>query len=328
MIRYFDAEPYIENNYPFVIIIGGRGIGKTYSTLRTVTEKNIMHMYLRNSDKIMQICSSEMGNPYKAINEDFGTDYQFHMTKDGTAMIQDAKNDNKIVGYGCALSTFSNLRGVSMPEIKVVVYDEFLEIVHGKSKQADWFFNLYETVNRNRELQGKPPLKVIMLANSLSIENAILSEFGIISTIEGMVRSGQRKVSIPEKGIMILLPYLDDLANAKRDTALYRATQDSSYYAMAIENRFTENDFSDIQKKANIYEYIPVCCYCGVYIYNHKSDGTLYACNIYADCPSFDENKRLAFRRRYGAYLKSAIIDGRMKFQNYAAKYLLTDALI
>ena len=41
------------------------------------------------------------------------------------------------------------------------------------------FFNLYETVNRNRELEGKEPVKVYMLSNSTSLDNEILAELSI-----------------------------------------------------------------------------------------------------------------------------------------------------
>lgn len=327
-MKYFDAEQYIKNDYPFIIIIGGRGIGKTYSTLRYITANNLFHIYLRNSDKVLQICSSEMGNPYKAINTDFGTGYQFHMTKDGTAMILDHANDDRLIGYGAALSTFSNLRGVSMPEVEIVIFDEFLEITHGKNKQSSWFFNFYETVARNRELQGKKPLKVIMLANSMNIDNSILADFGVINIIEEMVRNGQQKCSIPEKGIMILLPEMSEFSIAKADTALYRATADSAYYSMAVNNRFTENDFSNIRKTVNLYEYSPLCSYNGIYIYSHKAHNKLYVCRKYANCPTFSEHGKLGFKRQFGAYIRSAMIDGAVEYSDYNAKYVLTSLLL
>lgn len=326
-MRFFDARPYIFNEYPFVIIIGGRGIGKTYSCLRTVTKEKIQHLYLRNSDRQIEICSTAMGNPYKAINSDFNTHYSFKTTKEKVSMIIDEDNNNSIIGYGCALSTFGNLRGVSLEEVEVVIHDEFLDIKHGKNQQADWFFNMYETVNRNRELLGKKPLKVVMLANSMSLENSILSQFGVINIIESMLANGQRKTSIPEKGIMILLPYLDDLANAKSNTALYRATADSAYFQMAINNEFVENDFSNIKKKVALYEYIPICSYCGIYIYVHKNNGRMYACRTYANCPSFNEHSKLSFKRNFGVHLKTCIIDGKMEFSDYSAKFTLTSAL-
>ena len=66
-----------------------------------------------------------------------------------------------------ALSTFGNLRGVDFSDVDMIFFDEFVPQKNARpiKAEAEAFFNLYETVNRNRELDGRPPVRVLMLSN-------------------------------------------------------------------------------------------------------------------------------------------------------------------
>ena len=61
---------------PFQVYIGGRGIGKSYSALRELAlnvPSDEKWIYMRRTGKEIEACSTEFGNPFKTINNDFGT---------------------------------------------------------------------------------------------------------------------------------------------------------------------------------------------------------------------------------------------------------------
>ena len=91
-------------------------------------------------------------------------------------------------GYTSALSTFSNLRGFDGSNIKILLYDEFIPERHERliKNEADAFFNVYETINRNRELQGGPPLIALCLSNSNSLASPIFTALNLVKTLERM----------------------------------------------------------------------------------------------------------------------------------------------
>ena len=61
-----------ENLRPISIVIGGRGIGKTYSTISFLMESGEKFIYLRNTDVQLKESASDFGNPFKRWNLDHG----------------------------------------------------------------------------------------------------------------------------------------------------------------------------------------------------------------------------------------------------------------
>lgn len=324
---YYDCRRDIAEGFPLIMVIGGRGIGKTYSGLDYIREEKQKFIYLRNSQKELDISCSELGNPYKAINLDKGSNYQFE-SSEGFALCYDKSAEVKTpVGYGAALSTFSNLRGVDMSDCDITLFDEFLQLNRSMKKQADYFFNFYETVNRNRELRGKPPMKVLMFSNSVTLNNPILSAMGLIPIITNMIKTGQQRQRIREKGLMVVMPKQNALVEAKSQTFLYRLTEGSEYYDHALGNEFVNDSFTHI-KKRDIAEYTPLCGYDTMYIYRHKSNGMYYVSRSRASCDVFDKDSMLMFMRQFGLEIRLAIMDGKIEYCDYSAKMYLTTMLI
>lgn len=326
---FYDVRPLLERyeKATFFIIISSRGPGKTYSTLKYVTEENKFLAYFRRREDELDRCASERFNPFKDINKDLGTDIHFKRTKSDAFIYRD-KIDN-MVGVGAALSTFENARGISLPECDVIFYDEFIR----KPSQlrikgeADIFFNMYESINRNREFFGKPAVKCIMASNAVNIDSEILSEWGLVYDIERMKATGQELKYYPERGIVVNLPICAEFRAEKEKTALYRATQGTKYYEHALDNEFTYNDFYGIKRIKAISEYSCLCAIEDVYIYRHKSRREFYACNIRSDTVHFEKRSQIQFMRRYGIMLREEYFSGNLYFSDYHTKNRLTEFL-
>lgn len=236
-IKYFDVRehPYA----PFTYFIGPRGAGKTYSALwdnvDRYRESGAPFIYLRNTDVQLKECMKETKNPFKRLNADKGWDIR--LESDGSsALIWDytpgiyEDDDGRLMGYAYALSTFRNQRGVDLSDVEHVVFDEFIEKRRLAFDQADLFFDFYETVARNREMQGKEPLHVRLLSNSQKLGNPILAEHGLIPIIERLLNQKKRRSWLSDNGDIYVELVIPDssFATEKANSVLYRNLSDSS----------------------------------------------------------------------------------------------------
>ena len=321
MINWYKI-PSEDKLRPFTFIVGGRGIGKTYSAIDAgITEHENAFLYLRNTKEQIEESCGLFGNPFKKWATDHNRDIQLLKDKNH-ALIAEYINDGqkivkKVIGAGAALSVFSNLRGVDMSNVNYIVFDEFIENRTLTFNQYDAFLHMYETVNRNRELTGLPPVKCVLLSNAQRLGNPILRGFNLIPVIESMQKTGQR--SYANGSIRIELPF-SEVSDAKRNTALYQATQGSEFNSEALDNNFINDSFTGI-KKVNIQEYTPVVCIDDIYIYRHKSEPIYYACSIPAQIKKYrSRDNFIIFYRLYGLRLKMAYGADQFYFSDYSTK--------
>ena len=314
---------------PFTFIVGGRGIGKTYDTIDRCVEKFPGHfMYLRNTREQFQESCGSFGNPFKRWAMDHDRDIVMRMEKSHAVVYETiadgVDSEVKIIGAGANLSTFENLRGVDLSDCSLICYDEFIENRTLTFDQFRAFTNMYETVNRNRELLGEDPLKVVLLSNAQRLGNPILRGFNLIPIIENMQKTGQR--SYANGSIRIELPF-SEVSEEKRETALYQATKGTSYNSEALDNNFVNDSFSGV-KKVNLFEYTPIVAIDDIYIYKHKSEVLYYACSVPANVRKYrSKDNFLVFYRIYGFQFKMAYGSDKMFFSDYSTKVDLLNIL-
>lgn len=308
------------------IIIGGRGIGKTYSTLDFLINAGEPFIYMRNTDIQLQESVTAFGNPFKRWNTDHDRHIYFNKEKSHAIIRDGDQEDDPVIGYGVALSTFENLRGVDLSDVKYVCFDEFCEKRKLSFRQFECFVNFYETVNRNRELMGENPLICILLSNSQKLDNPILSGYGLIPIIENMIRSGQKEYRKP--GLYLALPE-SSVSDAKKNTANYELINGTKIAAEALDNKFAFDSFYGIRKRP-LNEYLPFVCIDDVYIYRHKSNGMLYACSTQSlNVQTFSSRDNLtAFLRAYGRKLMDAASAGRLEYSDFVIKSSILDLIM
>ena len=56
----------------FNFLIGGRGIGKTYGMLKEVIARGDKFIYMRRTQKQVDMCAMDSFNPFKTLNNDLG----------------------------------------------------------------------------------------------------------------------------------------------------------------------------------------------------------------------------------------------------------------
>lgn len=322
---YYDIKHVIDRDLPFNIVIGGRGIGKTYSTLKWQMENSIKAIYLRTLQSEIDIVARPESNPYKILNHDLKMEYKIGGKKIKTIL----DTDNNNVGYALALSTFASLRGVDFSDVDMIIWDEFISEANRErylSDETTLFFNLYETVNRNREIQGRKPVQVIMLSNAVSISSSLLMGLGLVSTIENMIKTGQRRYTDKNRGLYLEMPLDMEISQKKAETALYRLAKNTDYADHALKNMFAYDSWYNIERR-NITEYIPYCAFENIYIYVHKKNSSFYACNIRADCPKYNRDTLALFKRNHYLALREANVSGNLIFDTMTTKVALEKVL-
>lgn len=285
---YADMQRIIERGMPFTFVIGGRGTGKTYGALKYVLASGVKFCLMRRTQSQLDTIARPDTNPFKSIIRDMGVDwsvepvpagkniYGFRRTtyqEDGSPLYGD------LLGYAIALSTTSNLRGFDMSDVKIIVYDEFIPERHERpiKNESTAFFNVYETINRNRELPPRceRPLQIVALANANEFANPLLIGVGAVSTVERMITQGKTEYVNPQRGMGIWLLTDSPISERKSQTALYKLTTGTSFSDMAIRNAFEGSDDPDVYS-VDLREYSPVVAVGEVMIYKHKSLSSYY----------------------------------------------------
>ena len=279
---------------PFIVMIGPRGTGKTYTILDYYREKGELILYMRRSQTAIDSASTRDLNPYVPINNDKQCAIVPKPTKDYTIFynshieyVEDKKGENvepievldDKVALGMAFSTFYNKRSLSGEGINTVFFDEVIrepleKRIKGEGKA---FLNMYETLNRNRELKGQKPVQCILAGNSDSLDSEILQSIGAIEVIEKMYAENKYVYVNRDRGLAVFLLTESPIAAKKKDTALYRIANNKEFTDMATNNVFTDLRDSNDVKSMPLNEYTPLFSLNKrLTVYQHKSNDTIY----------------------------------------------------
>ena len=343
-MKYINIWDYSDKRYPFQAFIGGRGSGKTFSGLKGALQSGKKFIYMRRTaqelDLMLDSDRGEGANPFKPINKDLHKDVGLHKIVKNLAGIYNRELvEDKLqpvgapIGYGVALSTIASIRSLDFSDCDLCIYDEFIPEKHVRKIKAEGtaLLNAYETMCRNRELVGKDPLQLFLLANSNDIYNEIFIELGIVSDIEKMIKAGKHDKYYKDRGLAIhLLQNSAEFDKAKSKTALYKLTAGSSFSDMALSNKFAYDDFSLISHH-NLSGYRPMCGIGKAYLYAKKGERFFYVSYAPANCPVMrieNEQDRVLFYNEYGRHIKPFFIKGRINFESYELKRLILDLIL
>lgn len=320
---YLNIEDIDSKATPFNIIVGGRGIGKTYGALKYYYEKGETIIYMRRTGEQTKVTSTAQFTPYKKILEDLETDFEFSKSTPKALYVRD-----NVVAYMIALSTFANIRGFDASDCAAIIYDEFIpeQTARPIKNEGEALLNAYETINRNRELEGKEPTKLWMLSNSNTLFSPILAELSVMKQMLKMSEKHVERVVIPERGLQIVNCSYSPISEKKSETALYRLV-DTSFKEMALQNSYRQ-DTSRI-KSMSLAPYKPVVRIGELTIYKHKSKHIYYiSFHSSGNCPVYGtgEKEITRFSRTYGHIIDSFQL-GYAISESIEAEYLFTQYL-
>lgn len=345
---YFNIADII-SKYPdaiIVIAIGGRNTGKTYSALVYVLDKNVRFVFVKRTIEDVKILCAGNGkvsqksrqyaadlSPFVAINRDFGTNIKAFEIIPGLGGFYPC-DENGVpcgdpIGYIVALSAVSKVKGFDLSVCDVVIFDEFIPEVWERvnRKEGDQLMQLYKTVSRDREHRGRPPLKLIMLANAEMISNPVFNTLELTDVVTEMQLNGRYEYYDEKKGIAICrVQTSKDFIEKEAQSKIYAAMDGTQWAAMALGNNFGYDDFTSV-KHIDMRRYKLHCIFrhkhkmC--YIYNNENQWYVTRkCNgKYNNIPVYDLNRQTEAERFYYEVafdVRTAAIEGRVLFDSYS----------
>ena len=321
---YVDMPRVLAHEAVYIFIYGGRGTGKTYGYLQEMIDSQKKFIYFRRLATQVDIVKKEDMQPFKTLNRDRKWNiHPYPINKYVSAFYDsDTSEDGKLIPKGeskgllTAISTFSNLRGIDCNDIDIMCLDEFIPELNERpiKGEADAIFNAYETVNRNRELNGKEPVKFIFLANSNRIDNPLFLELKLVRIADKIRKSGDEVYYDKKRRMLLIDLYKSKISEEKSETALYQLTKGTDFYNMAIRNTFLNDERGRIESKP-IVEYKPIVGIGEITIYKHKSKREYYCTahregspKVYGTGSTERERFKKDYLYLYRAYMKNLII--------------------
>lgn len=320
---YADIKSILSAGMPFTFLIGGRGTGKTYGALKYAIEEDKKIMLMRRTQSQADIINKPEFSPFKPLERDLLVEISVESVNKYSARF---RIEDRIIGYSCALSTVSNLRGFDASDIEILIYDEFIPEKHERpiKHETDALLNAYETMNRNRELAGSDPLQLLALANANDIANPVFRDLGLIGICEKMKIKHNPVYLDPKRGICIVMLDGSKISKKKQVTALYKLSEGTDFSGMALSNDFEYNDRSAIRSQ-NLHDYKIICTAGDIHIYRHRSKKLYYISahgNGKADQYTTSDIDLDRFRKKYGRLLYISYLSNNVIFENMLVKSL------
>lgn len=294
--NYLDMGAVISSPYPFIVMVSSRGGGKTYGTLEACINQDIRFIYFRRTQRILEIITDPTLHPFKKIN----TNNRWEIIpeyKKGIGRFYDELHDHAFKGYAAALSTFANVRGFDGSDIELIIFDEFIpeETERITFNMYTALLNAIETIGRNREMEGRPPVKVLLLSNSDLIYGDIVAGFDIGDDLLRMQEEGLEQLE-KSADMLLIRPKGEDFKKAKAVTALYRVTKGSEFSRVSLDNEFKIHDRIKLRTRP-LAEYRPIAAIYGICIYRHKNNGSYYVTDKVSGAPAQYESTETDRRR-------------------------------
>lgn len=323
-----------EETRAFCMAVGPRGTGKTFGLLKELLDRKIKFMYLRRLKTQLDECTKPDTNPFKAVNLATGRNIQPYRAGSGVRFCESETDQSgktlpveEPVCIGAALSTFATIRGADFSDIDAVLFDEAIPMVGERPIKDEFsaFLNFVETVGRNRELQGKPPVKVFLLANANKLSNPYFAGWHFMRTALNMIRGKQMMWRSPD-GTRLMVMLLDSPISAKKSKSALYQNASQGFMAMALDNAFRTDETNIRSYKLREFEHVVSVGEVGVY--RHKSERFHYVSRVINKNRYYaDYGIELKMFRRDFAILTVLYMDRKIVFEDYESELIFREYL-
>lgn len=270
---FWDIGRTLTHNMLINVIVGNRGGGKTFGSkeraINNFIEKKEQFGYIRRykDDLKEPMVQFFKDIEYKYPDYEFRTDSKYFYIRLKPENKDQKWTEEDIAGYGFVLSTASNKKSISYPDITMLIFDEFLldkGNQHYLQDEPLKLLNLYETVARPGT--GHKRVVLFMLANAISITNPYFLFWGLKMPTK-QDKNGKWIWKHPTRPILVEDVRSEAFIDAKRNTEFGALVDGTKYADFSIENKFILDDNKFIEKKS------PNARYFFTFIYKGKTFG-------------------------------------------------------
>lgn len=252
---YYDYAKLLSYNATYNFLVGGRGLGKTFGAkkkaIRDALTKGEQFVLLRRYKTELATAR----NTFFADIQVAGLfpDYDFktmgmYALASPVALRDEKKRPWTTIGFFCALSLGQTYKGSSFPNVKTIIFDEFLienGSFHYLPDESTVLNNFYSTVDRWQD-----KARVFFLANSVSIMNPYFIAYEI--------RPDENKEFIVKAGGFLAAHFPDstEFASSVFETAFGKFIKGTDYADYAVANAFDDNTEAMINSKDSKARYL------------------------------------------------------------------------
>lgn len=238
---YYNIDSALSYNALFTMIIGGRGIGKTYSAkkraIKNFLAKGEQFVYLRRYKTELR---KSVNTFFADVAKEF-PDHEFKSNGKGFFI------DEKQAGYAMTLSTQVIEKSTAYPNVSLIIFEEFIidpaSSYHYLRNEVETFLEAYSTVSRDRDV------RVIFLANNVSMYNPYFIYFNLV------LKDNETKCKAKGGDVILLKVGSDEFAQHMAQTRFGKIVAGTSYGAYAIGNDSLRDDTEFIEKKQGTANY-------------------------------------------------------------------------
>ena len=323
-------------------IWSGRNTGKTYSTLSYMLETGSRFIFLKRTIEDVKLILSGSGkigtkvsqygadfSPFKAINRDKGTRIRaFGLYKGYIGGFWECDDQNQPIldpiGYIVALNAVSKVKGFDLSDCDYLIFDEFIPQNWERvdKEEGKQLLDLYMTVSRDREHRGRPPLKLICLANPTNVNCPIFQELEIADDASYMAIQGHEYYQT--RGMLLHnIRMGNDFRDKEESMPALLALQGTRWHDAALGEGFAYQDMTMI-RKINLkgYRCMIKILYRKYEWYIYQNGPLWYCCTSKGDPldGAYDLNTDADVRRFFQNWqieLKQTFSEGLLYFKTY-----------
>lgn len=240
------------------MLIGERGVGKTYGVSKFVIEDFIKK---QNEFAYIRRYKPELSTAVPKFFSALNTNNEFpnnHLYNKGNTFYCDGAP----CGYAMKLSTAQDLKSSNFNKVKNIIFDEFI-IEEGQKKlylknEVFIFLNLIETIARLRDV------RIFMLANAVTVTNPYFLYFDINIPYNSEIKL--------YKNGLILVQYMknEEYRAEKKKSKFGQLVAGTSFEKYAIDNEFIMDNNTFIEKKQGSAKFS------FAFIYNNETFGVWF----------------------------------------------------
>lgn len=247
---YYNPALALGYNFLLLFIIGARGIGKTYGY-----KKFVINRFIKKGEQFVYL--RRYKTELKKISRFFSTLERDNVFPDYKLEVigREFYCNDKVMGYAIPLSTWGIEKSNEYPNVRTILFDEFL-IENSKlsylKNEAEALLNMMETIFRDRD-----NTRCILLSNATTVVNPYFLYFQLMPDLE------KRFNLYPERGILIELCDSKNFSVAKKKTRFGQLIKGTDYADFSIENKFVNDDDSFIEKRTKNSRFLCAVAYHG-----------------------------------------------------------------
>lgn len=245
---YYSFDAVMSRNAVLNMVMGARGLGKTYGA-----KKFVINNAIRKGEQFIYLrrYRSELKNKqnfFDDISVAF-PGYEFRVNGSVAEMRMVSDKEWSAIGYFVALSVSQANKSVAYPAVTTIIFDEFI-IERGSVRyipgEVQTLLNFYSTVDRWQD-----KTRVLMLSNAVSIMNPYFIQYDIDPSYGEFVMRGDG----------FICAHFVDSKQFASEVARTRFGQfiinyDEGYASYSISNEFVDHNDDFVLKKNGNARYV------------------------------------------------------------------------